>query len=90
MLDRQARVFTRIDAFDEKLQRCRFSQAVDEFPGHRRILHGDAGHVDSVVHLPLLDRRTSRAFMARRARPKVFGQRTQIGFTVAAGGVIDG
>ena len=72
----------------KQLQWGRFSQPVDKFPGHGRILHGDTRHVDPVVHLPSLDRRTQAAFMARQARLQVFREGAQVGFTISARGVV--
>ena len=89
-VDREARVLAGIDAFDKELQFCRFSQLVDKLPGHGGILSADTGHVDPVVHLPFLDGRTLPAFMTRHALAEILRAGTQVGFTVAARGVIDG
>ena len=55
VLDAQPRVLARVDSLDDELALPEFAEAIDERPVHGGIRREHAGHVDAVVHRPVLD-----------------------------------
>ena len=91
MIDGEARVLARVDALDDEAAFPEVAEAIDEVPVHRGVRRADAGHVDPLVHLPLVDGRPGlRAFVTRAALREIFRSRAQIRLAVASGRVVDG
>src|SRR6516164_3724098 len=90
VLEAKPCVLAGVDSLDDEFSLPEFSDAINISPVHGWIRPAHAGHVDTVVHGMLLDRRTGFAFVARGALAEVFRTLAQVGLAVAPGGVVDG
>ncbi len=90
VLNGEPRVFARVNSLDEELPFPEFAHAIGEGPVHGGVQDRHAVHVDAVVHGEFVHIRERLAIVAGRALRQVLGASAQVGFAVAAGGVIHG